>query len=79
MSTGKQVAWVWIAFAGCSAIWIVLMVIAPGESMKSADTGWNSITVFFCGLFVLAPLLFIAIVVTLAGVIANIGRSGREP
>ena len=55
------------------------MVIAPGESMKSADTGWNSITVFFCGLFVLAPLLFIAIVVTLAGVIANIGRSGREP
>ena len=61
---GQRLAIAWVVLGCAVMIWIMLIMIAPNESMKLADMGWNSIGVFFNGLFVLLPALAILLLVT---------------
>jgi|GEM_PF-5104693 len=63
----QYVGMTWTAFGVSLMSWILLIMLAPAESLKSADIGWNSYTVFYYGLFVIVPMLVVAILVTIAG------------
>jgi len=63
----QYVGMTWTVFGVSLLSWILLMMFAPNESLKSVDIGWNSYTVFYYGLFVIVPMLVVAILVTIAG------------
>ena len=63
----QYVGMTWTVFGVSLMSWILLILFAPNESLKSVDIGWNSYTVFYYGLFAIIPMLVVAILVTIAG------------